>query len=401
MWAYFKIECKKFFTNKKNIAVYVLLLCFAVFYAIRLAPAYDPIEKVDINAIEASYLTRETFLAEQYGKDPYNQHPAVQYALAIFPIWNQYEIDRMKALQTKDLKEYAAVTAEWYKFTDLHTFRGGYYFYNPRYYNYGNLYAHEEGHKAYMATAARYEQYAKMDNDALNLEVFEEFTAVQTIYRLMEAYLPYVLLIAALLLSVDIVLQDRKYPTLLRGYPISDWKKLLVKGVTAFVGVLAMLIPIVLFAVMIGIQFGFGSFNLPVPVAVDSIMGISYKTITMGEYFTKAALLLASLCALIISLVLFLSVLFRSEVFNLLAGLGFLASERLYYDRGNGYLYDVENFIPTYFQVSHIITNSKNSFYDTIEIAYNKGIIIACLLTGILLIVTLFISLSKRYKFIK
>ena len=403
MWSYLKIELSKFFTNKKNIAVYVLLTSFAIFYALRVAPAYDPIEKVDINQIEANYLTREEFLLIRSAKDNSLSHPAILFAMEIFPQWNEYELKRMEALQANDLKEYARVTSQWYLYTDSLTYGYGYYYYNPRYYNYGNIYAHEEGHKAYLSTSARYAKYAEMDSD-ITLEVLEEYTAIQTVYRLMEDFLPYVFFIGALLLSVDIVLQDRKYPTLLRGYPIADWKKLLMKGLTAFIGSIALIVPILIGYILIGIQFGFGSLKLPVPVyeptgEFGAFAG--YKTIPMYSYFAQTGALILGFFALIIALVLFLSVVFRTEILNLIAGLGFIASEAIYYDRGNGYVYPVENYIPTYFQVSHIITNSKNPFYDTTKIAYSKGLMLigGCML--ILLVITLLISLSKRYKFIR
>ena len=56
MWGYVNFEFKQFFTNKKNIAVLALLTFTAIFYAFRLAPAYDPIEKVSYDEIEATYL---------------------------------------------------------------------------------------------------------------------------------------------------------------------------------------------------------------------------------------------------------------------------------------------------------------------------------------------------------
>jgi len=306
MWSYLKIELSKFFTNRKNIAVYVLLTCFALFYAIRLAPAYDPIEKVDINQIEASYLNREQFLISREGKDNSKAHPSVQYALAIFKPWNTMELSRMEALQAKDLKLYARVTSEWYKYTDQLTYKGGNYFYNPRYYTYGNREAHEQGHLAYLSTAARYAAYSELESD-ITIEVLEEYTAIQTFHRLMDDFLPYVFYIGCLLLTVDIILQDRKNPTLLRGYPIADWKKIIAKAVTAFIGSICLIIPLLVGYIIIGIQFGFGSLDFPVPI--KSLY--DFETITMASYFAKSAALILCWFALIITFVLLLCALLK------------------------------------------------------------------------------------------
>lgn len=400
MWGYLKIELSKFFTNKKNIAVYVLLLSFAVFYAIRIAPAYDPIEKVDINQIEANYLTREEFLIQREGKDSSSSHPAVQYAMSIFPLWNEIELKRMEALQKKDLKEYTLTTSEWYLFTDSQTFGGGYYYYNPRYYTFGNNDAHMEGHLAYLATASKYAKYAEFKNQELSLEVLEEFTAIQTLYRLMDDYLPYVLLVACLLLSVDVVLQDRKHPTLLRGYPIHDWKKLITKGITAFIGSLAIFVPLLIGYIIIGIQFGFGSFKFPVAIRLaDNPHG--FETITMAKYFALTGTLLLAWFIVIISFVLLLSVILRNEIANLIGGLMLVFAEFYYLDKGYGYFKPVQDYLPTYTQVSHVVTNSKNYFYEASGIDFSKGLLLLSISAVILIILSVVITLSKRYRFIR
>lgn len=396
MWSYFKIELSNFFTNRKNIAIYVLLACFALFYSIRIAPVYDPIEKVDINQIEASYLNREEFLISREGKDNTKAHPAVNYAMTIFKPWNTMELTRMEALQKKDLKAYARATSQWYKHTDSVTYSGGLYYYNPRYYTYGNLYAHEEGHLGYLSTAARYEAYAELDSD-LTLEVLEEFTAIQTVHRLMDDFLPYVFFIGCLLLTVDIVLQDRKNPTLLRGYPIADWKKLVVKALTAFVGSICLIIPLLIGYIIVGIQFGFGSLDFPVPIK----SGYGFETITMASYFAKTGALILCWFAVIISFVILLSVTLRNEVANLIAGLIVIFSEFIYLDRGIGFLKPVEYYLPTYTQVSQVITNMKNHFYTTGNIEFSKGIILIIGCATILFALALVVSLSKRYRFIK
>ena len=396
MWSYLKIELSKFFKNRKNIAVYVLLTCFALFYSIRVAPAYDPIEKVDIYQIEASYLNREEFLISREGKDPQQSHPSVRYAVAMFKPWNTIELSRMEAIQAKDLKLYARVTSEWYKFTDSVTYKGGYYYYNPRYYNYGNREAHEQGHLAYLSTAARYKAYSELESD-ISLEVLEEFTAIQTFHRLMDDFLPYVFFIGCLLLSVDIVLQDRKHPTLLRGYPIADWKKLIVKGVTAFIGSLCLILPLMVGYVIIGIQFGFGSLDFPVPIK----SGTEFETITMTSYFAKTGILILCWFMVIISFVILLSVTLRNEIANLIAGLIVIFAEFIYLDRGVGYIKPVENYLPTYTQVSQVVTNMKNYFYTTIKIEFSKGLILLIGCAVILFALALVTSLNKRYRFIK
>ena len=212
MWAYFKFELKQFFMNKKNIAVYVILLFFALFYALKIAPAYEPVERVDVDEMEARYLTREEFLNTAKSK-----HWAVEYALAIFPQWNEYEKARMDALAQKDYEKYAEATADWYKYSDELTYKSRDMFYNPAYYTYDNPYGHKDGHYGYSYSASRFEAYSKGDSE-LSISVFEERTALQTLQRLFHSYLPFVLFASLIFLTVDIVLKDRPNKSALQAF---------------------------------------------------------------------------------------------------------------------------------------------------------------------------------------
>lgn len=396
MWSYCKIELSTFFTNKKNIAIYVLLICAAVFYAIKLAPAYDPIEKVDYAEIEARYLTRQEFLDSLEGRDLRRVHPSVRYAAEAFVPWNEMDQARMDALKTNDLIAYAKATSDWYGYTDWNTYRGGNFYYNPRYYTYGNLYAHEEGHLAYLAAAFRYTGYSELDRE-LTVDIFEERTALQTFQRLMDDYLPFVFYIGCLLLTVDIVVQDRRHPTLLRGYPLADWKKLLAKSITAFIGSVALFVPFFAGLVIIGIQSGFGSFDLPVPVYVDQ----SFTNITMGTYFAKTGSLILAWFAVLIGIVILFSVLLRNEFINILAGFASIAAEFLYFDRGYGYFKPIENYPTSYTQVGGVVTNIRNYLYESSGIVWSKGMLLLLACTCFCFILALIISLSKRYKLVK
>ena len=106
-------------------------------------------------------------------------------------------------------------------------------FYNPLYYTYDNDFGHADGHYGYGYTGSRFTGYVEGDSE-LSMELFEERTALQTLQRLLNSYLPIVLFISCIFLSVDIVLKDRRNPSLLKGFPIADWKKLLYERNSCF-----------------------------------------------------------------------------------------------------------------------------------------------------------------------
>ena len=107
MREYLKIEFKHFFMNKKNIFIYILLTFAAFFYAYKVAPAYDPIEKVDREEIEARYLTRQEFIDSIEKRDYEDIHPMTIQAYHMFSEVNPLDKARLDTLDTGDLKKYA------------------------------------------------------------------------------------------------------------------------------------------------------------------------------------------------------------------------------------------------------------------------------------------------------
>ena len=253
MKGYFIFELKQFFTNKKNIAVFALLTFTALFYAIKLAPAFDPIEKVSYDEIEATYLSRQEFLDKMRGEDLSQYHPSVGYAVSVLTYLNPIEKQRIEALDAGDLREYAKVTSGWYFDNNSVSFRNELFPYNSRYYITKDSFAEDEAFYSYLEQYKRYDAYANGNYD-LSTDIFEQRTALQTLERLLKGPLPYILIIATLLLTIDIVTKDRRNPSILKGFPISDWKRLLVKASVALIGSITLWLPIVVGLVIIGFQ---------------------------------------------------------------------------------------------------------------------------------------------------
>ncbi|WP_419960455.1 ABC transporter permease [Psychrobacillus sp. BM2] len=395
MWAYFKWEFKQFFTNKKNLAVYVILLFLALYFALKVAPFYDPIEKVDVAEMEARYKTREDFIKSVEGRT--NVHPAVGYALAIFPRWNEFDKARIEAIGNKDYLKYVEATAEWYKYSDAIIVNSGEIFYNPLYYTYGNDYGHADGHYGYGYTGSRFTGYVE-ENPELSLELFEERTALQTLQRLLNDYLPIVLFISFIFLSVDIVLKDRRNPSLLKGFPIADWKKLCMKGLVAFIGSILSFVPLCVGFIIIGLQNGFGDLSLPVPIY--SHIEKNFANMTMGTFLLKNALFISVWILFFIAIILFLSLIVKAEFINLFVSFIVIAAEWFYSDRGMGAYTDIQNYPTSYVQVGQVITGYKNFIYESLHITYQNGLIIVGSCTLIVMILTLIVSQSKRFKLI-
>ncbi len=393
MQSYFKFELLHFFYNKKNIAVYVILLFFSCYYAMVVAPSYDPIEKVDKMEMEARYLTKEEFLNTVNTE---NMHPSTAYAVMTFPEWNKYEKARLDALAENALKKYAEATSKWYTYSDGMIYKGGdILFYHPRYYTYGNHYAKEDGHFAYLSAAVRYGGYAEKDFN-LSIDIFEERTALQTWQRLLQSYLPFILMISCILLTADIVLKDRRNPTLLRGFPMSPWRRLLVKGSVALFGSILAFLPLSTGLFLIGAKHGFGSFDLPVPIY--SHMDKSFSLISLGEFILQSTVLLILWFMLIISLLLLTSLVLRNEFANLFVGFAVVIWEFTYYTRGIGFIREVEWYPTSYIQVGQVLSGYRNYVYESHSLTLGNASLVLSACVCIILLAVFTISNHSKFK---
>lgn len=403
MWGYLKFELKQFFTNKKNLAIYFLLAFAAIFYAIKIAPAYDPIEKVDREEIEARYLTRQEFIDSLDERKLRDAHPVTVEAYYMFSDVNPLDKERLDTLAAGDLKNYAQVTSDWYFLTNYMTYYNEHISYNARYYVKDRDMANALGFYNSLDQYVRYGAYAEADYE-LSINQFEQRTALQTVERLLNGSLPVLLIICTLLLAIDIVTKDRLHPSILKGFPIADWKKLLVKMFVAIIGSIALFIPLLIGFVLIGMQAGFGHFQLPSPVFTTTAQWQregSFEMMTLGTFFAQSFALLLLWFIVVIGVVLLCSVLFRQEMVNLAVGLLLIFAEKFYLSRGVGYFWAIENYPTSYIQVGKIVSKYQNFYLGSESLHYLLGIQLLAIVAVIVVVLTLVISLNKRFKLVK
>lgn len=404
MWKFIKWEALRFIGNKKNQAVYIILLLLSLYYAFAVAPNYEPIEKVDRDEMQAAYDTRKAFLNSVDGRT--NLHPMVRFAAEIFPPWNEVEMRRMKALDEGDLNAYATATAEWYtKSNDLIISTGDLFYYNPLYYTYGNRFARDDGFYGYGYTASRFSEYAD-EGYTLSYELFEERTALQTLQRLLSDFLPFILLISCILLAADIVLKDRRNPSLVKGFPIADWKRLFGKGIVAFVGSVAAILPLSAGLVIIGLREGFGHLTLGVPIYNTEVATYNYvegmeifSTIPMWDYLLRNLGFLSLWFVALIAVILLLSITVRLEFINIAAGLGILFAEFLYFERAVSPFTDAYWYPTSYVQVGQVISGTRDFLYASQLFTVELGILLVAGSAAVCMVLILLITTNKRFSY--
>lgn len=390
---YIKWELKVFFGNHKNIIIFAILLIASLYYALYIAPSYQPIESVNKSEIEVRYEDRQEFLENVEISE--GTHPITLFTYQVFQKWNEIDKERLTALIDEDLHSYAQATHEWYLYADeAINSSGGILRYNPSYYTYGNKYPEQDGHYNYLYSAERYGEYATAEYD-LSLDIFEERTAIQTLKRMLESSLPYILLISCLLLSNDIVMKDRKHPSIVNGFPMTPFKRIMMKGVVAFIGSLTTIIVLIPAFLIIGLRNGFGSFTLPAVVYEFELLNNgTYGSISMGIFLIKSFGMILLWFVLIIGLILLLSIIFKNEYLNLIVGSIYFL-EVIYYQRGN-LIDNWLSYLPTsHVQVGDVISGYKNYALLTGSITTEIGFIV---LLSTITIVALLIWLVTQVK---
>lgn len=404
MWNFVKWETLQFIGNKKNQAIYIILLLLSLYYAIAIAPNYEPIEKIDRAEMEASFATRQDFLDTV--SDGGAAHPLVSMAIGEFKSWNEVEKERINALEGEAFESYAAATARWYESSNARIINSGdLFFYNPLYYTYGNHFARSDGFYGYGYTEARYSDYAKGEYP-LSLELFEERTALQTLQRLMNDFLPFVILISCILLSADIVLKDRRNPSIVRGFPISDWQRMVGKGFVAFVGSLAAILPLMAGLVIIGLREGFGSFRLGVPIYYTDVTIYNFRAgdtifslMPLWEFLLRNVGFLSLWFVVLISVTILLSITVRLEFINIAVGLSILFAEFLYFERAVSPFTDAYWYPTSYVQVGQVISGTRDFLYASQLFTAERGVLLVVGSAAVCILLILLITTNKRFSY--
>ena len=124
----------------------------------------------------------------------------------------------------------------------------------------------------------KYEDYLKKDHH-VTFGLMYEKTGLQTLQNFLQNYGMYFLLFCVIYFSSDIVSRDRKHQAVLQGLPLSWYRQLNLKSLSAFLYSMAFIISIIVVGVLVmTIQFGFGHFDLNVPIMIKQ------QTFTPEDY---------------------------------------------------------------------------------------------------------------------
>lgn len=391
---YLFLELDQFLKRKKNQIVFLILVVSGLYFSLIANDNYDPIEKVNTPEITTRYNERKEFLENVQINE--NTHYMIQFAADVFPEWNNLDKTRLDALDSGDFTRYAEKTADWYVYSDNIFFQriSEDLNYNTRYYQHGNYFAHFDGHYGYKREAAKYLAFSKL-NTPLSINAFEERTAFQTVYRLSQTLLPLIILTALLFLSSDILTKDRNHRSLIAGYPVTPFARLIVKTFLLVLSLFSIAASFLPAFVIIGCKYGFGRLNYPIPIYHNNHLNNgTFTVISLGKYLLIFGGLLLILALLIIFLVIMISQLFKSDMLNILIGLLLIWGEYLYYRQGIGEYSSYEWLPSSFTKIGEIITGHHNYLYVTTKFTVPQALLV--LVSSLLITFLLSYFLTKR-----
>ena len=254
----------------------------------------------------------------------------------------------------------------------------------------------------YKQTMMRYEDYLTNEYP-ITYGLMYEKTGLQALQKFLQTNGILFILFCAIFFSSDVLSRDRKNRSVLQGVPLSWYRQLNLKSLSAFFYSLLVGIGILIAGVVVmSVQFGFGYFDLHVPIMIAqrTFSLEDYDIISIAAFLGKTLIVVPLLIFLFIRLNVILGLLFKNEWLVLLFSSFILFSDRLFVSRTTREIFgkDISFFPQTYFDFGKIVNGDKNFLVNTETITYMKGIVVLFITLAVIELVLFILSkfINKR-----
>ncbi|MCG7344611.1 hypothetical protein MHZ92_10720 [Sporosarcina sp. ACRSL] len=254
----------------------------------------------------------------------------------------------------------------------------------------------------YKQTMMRYEDYLTNDYP-ITYGLMYEKTGLQALQKFLQSNGILFILFCAIFFSSDVLSRDRNNRSVLQGIPISWYRQLNLKSLSVFFYSLLVVLGIIVVGVIVmSLQFGFGYFNLHVPIMIaqQTFTMEDYDVISIAVFLGKTLIVVPLLIFLFVRLNVIFGLLFKNEWLVLLFSSFILFSDRIFVSRTERELFgiDISFFPQTYFDFGKIVDGEKNFLLNTETITYAKGIIVLLVTLAVIELVIFILSkiINKR-----
>ena len=239
--------------------------------------------------------------------------------------------------------------------------------------------------------------------DEVNFHIIHDRTSLQQIHLFLIGLGPVLLLLGLIFLISDLHVKDRELQTQKIAQPIRWQKYLLIQTLTGLSFVATFYLSLfVLFYILNGLQYGFGSFSLPIGYheaffEQGHLNIANYQVKPVGWFFIRSFPFIFVLFYLFSRLNTLLSLWTKQSVITMVIGMFVVLFQFIYYGADLGELggIDISYFPQTYINIGNIITG-RFEFQIAQEIPelYTRGLLV--LTISIILIEFLIYLTSKK-----
>ena len=376
MKSQFILEWKLFTQNIKNRIVFGIFIFICIYSAMVIEENFEPLRPINIDVYEAEILDAEYFLQNNDSSLNPRSTALFQTVLEINPVLIQaIEQEDWQTVMDEEQKHYKYLVVDRYGYEEGYT--------DPALYEYDEpMYLRENRQRYYdNYTVNRYEDYNENISN-LSISILEERTALQAIIRHLQSYLPTILIIMAILFSMDIFSKDMKHQTVVQNIPLSKYKNSWAKSLVVLTALtLTIFLGFIVFSIPIIIKHGFGSFSLPIPIygwILNNTYGgqdgiwISYN---IGTVLLQAIILLYLIFIIFTRIIYWINIYINRTYVNVLT-IPVLFINQLWHRSGITYSTSVYNYLPeTYFRVGQALAGQLNFLYLSNTITFGTGLI--------------------------
>lgn len=373
-----------FVRDFKNRVVFGVFILATVYTALIIVPDYQPIREVDRESYEAQIEDAE-YIFENFDQEEYQR---------TYELYEQfYELNPtiIEALEEEEYHTFLELEPQHYSLS-LSRFGS----HDPNFFDY-ELSSYEQDRNQQFFNIMLRHRYQLYLNSSIQLseEIIEERTVLQTIKRMLNESLPYILIVLLVAYGFNSVNKDKKHSSVLNSLPISYEKRLWAKTIVliiAYSGTL--LLSFLFFSLFVGSRYGMGSVFIPVGIyGYDYTVGNILGSTILGMYLFQASVLLFFITLIYSRGMTLLNIITRHDLFVLVITLPTIFISGLWNRTGVAYVTERYSFMPpTYFNIGEALSGRLNFVYTTSYVTFGTGVLSLSLCWLIIECILFFVS---------
>ena len=254
-----------------------------------------------------------------------------------------------------------------------------------------------------------------LNTNQVSTHMLEDKTAIQQLYRFVERYLPFAFLLITAFIASEVLVSDRKHPTIKAGKPI-DWRMyIFYQSVAVFVICgLYMIGTMVIYTAVNGLLFGFGPLGIEITSYAMTPQENTLINTYRGDmsffgyqnawiYVGLSMVFILVMMYVLIRVSMLFSLIFRQDMIVLVLSILLVTVSSIYLADSSAGIFGIDPwYLPhNYIEIGRVLMGEMNYIAFTDQFTFVNGLIamaFTLLVVEVLLFVTSFIMNRQRFE---